>query len=97
MNLSTSNIVHLFFAYYHPFYRKADIGWAGIKVKADRHFVVDFSVPIISERYGLSILLKKFPKMYSIWSFIWVAENKVWYAIVGSYFIASVLIWFFER
>ena len=62
MNLSTSNIVHLFFAYYHPFYRKADIGWAGIKVKADRHFVVDFSVPIISERYGLSILLKKFPK-----------------------------------
>ena len=48
----------------------------GIKVKADCHFVVDFSVPIISERYGLSILLKKFPKVYNIFSFIWVAENK---------------------
>ena len=79
------------------FYRRADIGWAGIKVRADRAFVVDFSVPIISERYGLSILLKKFPKVYNIFSFIWVAENKVWYAIASSLVIATILIWFFER
>ena len=69
----------------------------GIKVKADCHFVVDFSVPIISERYGLSILLKKFPKVYDIFSFIWVAEKMVWYAIASSLVIATILIWFFER
>ena len=41
--------------------------------------------------------MKKFPKEYNIFSFIWVADNKVWLAIACSYVLATILIWFFER
>ena len=78
------------------FFRRADIGFAPVRVNAARENVVDFTLPFF-DMVGESIILKKVKQQSNLFQFLYVFDNTLWFCVLGIYFFASVLLWLFDR
>ena len=77
-------------------FRQADIGIGAISVDVDREKVIDFTVPFY-DMVGLKILIRKVKQSTDIWKFINVLKPEVWYCVLGTYFLSSLLLWLINR
>ena len=77
-------------------FRRADIGIGAISVMADREKVIDYTVPYY-DMVGLTILIRKVKQSTDIWKFINVLKPEVWYCVLGTYFLSSLLLWLINR
>ena len=76
--------------------KKADIALGSLSVMAEREAVVDFTVPFY-DLVGLSIIIKKPQTTTSLFKFLTVLENELWFSILGAYFCTSILMWIFDK
>ncbi|XP_031839335.1 ionotropic receptor 25a [Nomia melanderi] len=76
--------------------KRADIALGSLWVTAERERVVDFTVPYY-DLVGLSILMLKTKTSTSLFKFLTVLENEVWFCILAAYLFTSVLLWIFDR
>ncbi|CAF4958003.1 unnamed protein product [Pieris macdunnoughi] len=76
--------------------KRADIGLAAMYVMAEREEVVDFTVPYY-DLVGITILMKVPRKSTSLFKFLTVLEDDVWFSILTAYFFISFLMWVFEK
>ncbi|XP_054005653.1 ionotropic receptor 25a [Hylaeus anthracinus] len=76
--------------------QRADIALSSLWVTAEREKVVDFTVPYY-DLVGLSIMMLKTKTSTSLFKFLTVLENEVWFCILAAYLFTSVLLWIFDR
>nr|XP_033188685.1 ionotropic receptor 25a [Bombus vancouverensis nearcticus] len=76
--------------------KRADIALGSVWVTAERERVVDFTVPYY-DLVGLSIMMLKTKTTSSLFKFLTVLENEVWFCILAAYLFTSVLLWIFDR
>ncbi|XP_050678788.1 ionotropic receptor 25a isoform X1 [Leptidea sinapis] len=76
--------------------KRADIGLASLSVMAERENVVDFTVPYY-DLVGITILMKQPRTPTSLFKFLTVLENDVWFSILAAYFFTSFLMWVFDK
>ncbi|XP_076636399.1 ionotropic receptor 25a-like [Colletes latitarsis] len=76
--------------------KRADIALSSLWVTAERERVVDFTVPYY-DLVGLSIMMLKTKTSTSLFKFLTVLENEVWFCILAAYLFTSVLLWIFDR
>ncbi|XP_076751604.1 ionotropic receptor 25a [Xylocopa sonorina] len=76
--------------------KRADIALGSLWVTAERERLVDFTVPYY-DLVGLSIMMLKTKTFTSLFKFLTVLENEVWFCILAAYFFTSVLLWIFDR
>jgi len=76
--------------------KRADIALSSLWVMAEREKVVDFTVPFY-DLVGLSIMMQKTKTSTSLFKFLTVLENNVWFCILAAYFFTSFLMWLFDR
>ncbi|CAK9805963.1 Ionotropic receptor 25a [Anthophora quadrimaculata] len=76
--------------------KRADIALGSLWVTAERERVVDFTVPYY-DLVGLSIMMLKTKTSTSLFKFLTVLENEVWFCILAAYLFTSVLLWIFDR
>ncbi|KAL3278030.1 hypothetical protein HHI36_013371 [Cryptolaemus montrouzieri] len=76
--------------------KKADIGAGPISVMAERENVIDFTVPYY-DLVGITIMMKLPTVETSLFKFLSVLENEVWFCILAAYFFTSFLMWAFDR
>ncbi|PBC33353.1 Glutamate receptor, ionotropic kainate [Apis cerana cerana] len=76
--------------------KRADIALGSLWVTAERERVVDFTVPYY-DLVGLSIMMLKTKTTTSLFKFLTVLENEVWFCILAAYLFTSVLLWIFDR
>ncbi|XP_045465402.1 LOW QUALITY PROTEIN: ionotropic receptor 25a-like [Harmonia axyridis] len=76
--------------------KKADIGLGPISVMEERESVIDFTVPYY-DLVGITILMKIPYVPTSLFKFLGVLEDEVWYCIIAAYFFTSFLLWIFDR
>ncbi|XP_018303765.1 ionotropic receptor 25a isoform X1 [Mycetomoellerius zeteki] len=76
--------------------KRADIALSSLWVMAEREKVVDFTVPFY-DLVGLSIMMQKTKTSTSLFKFLTVLENDVWFCILAAYFFTSFLMWLFDR
>lgn len=65
--------------------KKAEIGLGSISVMEERESVIDFTVPYY-DLVGILILMKIPYVPTSLFKFLTVLEDEVWYCIIGTYF-----------
>ena len=76
--------------------KRADIALGSLWVTAERERIVDFTVPYY-DLVGLSIMMLKTKTTTSLFKFLTVLENEVWFCILAAYLFTSVLLWIFDR
>ncbi|XP_066596755.1 ionotropic receptor 25a [Prorops nasuta] len=76
--------------------KRADVALGSLWVMAERENVVDFTVPYY-DLVGLTILMLKPKAPTSLFKFLTVLENEVWFSILAAYFFTSFLMWVFDR
>ncbi|KAK2587124.1 hypothetical protein KPH14_002886 [Odynerus spinipes] len=76
--------------------KRADIALGTLWVMAEREKVVDFTVPYY-DLVGLTIMMLKPKTETSLFKFLTVLENEVWFCILAAYFFTSFLMWVFDR
>lgn len=76
--------------------KRADIALGTLWVMAERERVVDFTVPYY-DLVGLTIMMLKPKTQTSLFKFLTVLENEVWFCILAAYFFTSFLMWVFDR
>ncbi|XP_044756675.1 ionotropic receptor 25a-like [Coccinella septempunctata] len=76
--------------------KKADIGLGPISVMEERESVIDFTVPYY-DLVGITIMMKIPYAQTSLFKFLTVLEDEVWYCIIAAYFFTSFLIWIFDK
>ncbi|CAK1555436.1 unnamed protein product [Leptosia nina] len=76
--------------------KRADIGLSSLSVMAERENVVDFTVPYY-DLVGITILMKLPRTPTSLFKFLTVLENDVWFSILAAYFFTSFLMWVFDK
>ncbi|XP_045485455.1 ionotropic receptor 25a-like [Pieris rapae] len=76
--------------------KRADIGLASMSVMAEREDVIDFTVPYY-DLVGITILMKVPQTTASLFKFLTVLEDDVWFSILAAYFFISFLMWIFEK
>ncbi|XP_045532788.1 ionotropic receptor 25a-like [Pieris brassicae] len=76
--------------------KRADIGLSSLSVMAEREDVVDFTIPYY-DLVGLAILMKVPQKTSSLFKFLTVLEDDVWFSILAAYFFVSFFMWVFEK
>nr|ALG36131.1 ionotropic receptor 1 [Sclerodermus sp. MQW-2015] len=76
--------------------KRADVALGSLWVMAERENVVDFTVPYY-DLVGLTILMLKPKTPTSLFKFLTVLENEVWFCILAAYFFTSFLMWVFDR
>ncbi|XP_046835531.1 ionotropic receptor 25a isoform X1 [Vespa crabro] len=76
--------------------KRADIALGTLWVMAEREKVVDFTVPYY-DLVGLTIMMLKPKTQTSLFKFLTVLENEVWFCILAAYFFTSFLMWVFDR
>ncbi|XP_076279785.1 ionotropic receptor 25a [Lasioglossum baleicum] len=76
--------------------KRADIALGSLWVTAERERMVDFTVPFY-DLVGLSIMMLKTKTSTSLFKFLTVLENEVWFCILAAYLFTSVLLWMFDR
>ncbi|XP_029051723.2 ionotropic receptor 25a [Osmia bicornis bicornis] len=76
--------------------KRADIALGSLWVTAEREVVVDFTVPYY-DLVGLSIMMLKTKTTTSLFKFLTVLENEVWFCILAAYIFTSILLWIFDR
>uniref|UniRef100_A0A0K0DSZ2 Ionotropic glutamate receptor C-terminal domain-containing protein n=1 Tax=Strongyloides stercoralis TaxID=6248 RepID=A0A0K0DSZ2_STRER len=74
----------------------ADFSVAALAVMAEREIDIDYTIPYY-DLVGTTILMKKTVVDNSLFKFLQVLELPVWGAILGSYFLTSILLWIFNR
>jgi len=76
--------------------KRADIALGAMSVMAERENVVDFTVPYY-DLVGISILMKKSKVPTSLFKFLSVLEDSVWFCILAAYVVTSIIMWIFDR
>lgn len=76
--------------------KRADMGLGPVSVMAERETVVDFTVPYY-DLVGINILMKKSAVPSHLFKFLTVLENDVWFSILGSFVIVSIVIYLYDR
>ncbi|EEB10703.1 glutamate receptor, putative [Pediculus humanus corporis] len=76
--------------------KRADIGLGSLSIMAERENVIDFTVPYY-DLVGITILMKKTKTPTSLFKFLTVLENDVWFCILAAYFFTSFLMWIFDK
>ena len=78
------------------FYRRADIGIGAIKTSSAREFSIDFSM-YYHDMSGHALVMKKTKPPSSIFQFLTVLDNTVWFCVLGLFFFVSVQLWMTDR
>ena len=78
------------------FYRRADIGIGAIKTSSAREFSIDFSM-YYHDMSGHTIVMKKTKLPSSMFQFLSVLDNTVWFCVLGLFFFVSVQLWMTDR
>ena len=63
---------------------------------SERERVIEFTVPYY-DLVGITIMMKKPKPETSLFKFLTVLENSVWFSILGAYFFTSILMWVFDK
>ena len=63
---------------------------------SERERVIEFTVPYY-DLVGITIMMKKPKQETSLFKFLTVLENSVWFCILGAYFFTSILMWIFDK
>jgi glutamate receptor, ionotropic, invertebrate len=63
---------------------------------SEREMVIDYTIPFY-ELVGISILIQKKKAESSLFKFLDVLENEVWFCILGAYLLTSLLLWIYDR
>ena len=63
---------------------------------SERERVIEFTVPYY-DLVGITIMMKKPKPETSLFKFLTVLENSVWFCILGAYFFTSILMWVFDK
>uniref|UniRef100_A0A0N5C9D9 PBPe domain-containing protein n=1 Tax=Strongyloides papillosus TaxID=174720 RepID=A0A0N5C9D9_STREA len=74
----------------------ADFSIAALAVMAEREVEIDYTIPYY-DLVGTTILMKKTVVDNSLFKFLQVLEIPVWGAILGAYFLTSILMWIFDK
>ena len=77
-------------------FRRADIGIGAIKTSSLREFSVDFSM-YYHDIVGHTILMKKLPPPSSMFQFLSVLDDSVWFCVLGLFFFVSMQLWMTDR
>ncbi|XP_031634040.1 ionotropic receptor 25a-like [Contarinia nasturtii] len=76
--------------------RDADIGLGTMQIMAERESVIDFSVPYY-DLVGFTVLMAIPKSKNTLFKFLSVLENDVWFCILAAYFFTSFLMYVFDR
>ena len=77
-------------------FRRADIGIGAIKTSSAREFSIDFSM-YYHDMSGHTIVMKKTKPPSSMFQFLSVLDNTVWFCVLGLFFFVSVQLWMTDR
>ena len=76
--------------------QNADLAAGALSVMSERERVIEFTVPYY-DLVGITIMMKKPKPETSLFKFLTVLENSVWFCILGAYFFTSILMWIFDK
>lgn len=77
-------------------FRRADIGIGPIKTSSFREFSIDFSM-YYHDMSGHTIVMKKTKPPSSMFQFLTVLDNTVWFCVLGLFFFVSMQLWMTDR